>query len=116
MYSDTLPADLSDNAAERLLVLGEMYDIPRLKHEVEEMLLPRLDEYNAIYYLGFASANKAEDLKASATRVILTNFPVVAESDEWRDLIYDKPSLVVDLMDKLARGYKITVQRDNDYC
>ena len=55
--------------SEGFLVLGKMYDIiPRLQHEVEEMLLPRLDEYNAIYCLGLEDTEQV-----AVTRVFLTH-------------------------------------------
>ena len=54
--------------SEGFLVLGKMYDIPRLKHEVEEMLLPRLDEYNAIYCLGLGDTEQV-----AVTGVFLTH-------------------------------------------
>ena len=93
--------------AEKLLALGEMYDLRKLKYLVERVILKSVDKSNAVHHLKQGDKFNSEDLKAFSTRIICTNFPEIVETDEWKALEREKPELIVEITRKIAEGYKI---------
>ena len=115
-YTDKIPAEISLEMAEKLLALGEMFDLPKLKHLAEEDILPCVSVSTAVFYLVLGDTHNSIDLKGVATRVILTNFPEIAKTDDWTEFAKEKPELMAEIMTKLAKGYKIFVLPENDTC
>lgn len=106
-YTDTLPDDINSTDVEKLLALAEMYDLPKLKHLTERVMLGKVGPQNAVRYLRFGDQHNANDLKAVAVRCLLANFEEVAQSADWRVLGKENPALVFEITTKIAKGYNL---------
>ena len=115
-YEDCLPKDVDVKTAEKLVALADKYDVPKLKHLAETILLPKVTAETALFYICFGDSNNSTDVKSTAIRVLLVNFPAIAKTDEWREFARDKPVLLADIMAALAQGYTISVTFGNTTC
>ena len=104
LYSDRVTLCTSGKVLERLLVLGEKYEIAGLKTIAENRLMNRVRKENSARYLALADMHHAAELKGKAMQVVVSNLPEVRKTKDW-DLIC--PDLKDCILEEIANNYKI---------
>lgn len=124
IYTDKIEAETIPSLLVELLMLGEKYEMPKLKWLAEGRLIEWIDRYSIVQnkqnYIPFclhmyamADLHRADDLKGRVTREMVTNLGAFLKNKAWKELVDKKPTMTKELLDIIAEGYVVQAHPEN---
>lgn len=100
MYTGSSPC--VDQMAQHLIAAADKYHLDRLKVMCEQALCAALTAENACVTLVLADLYSAEQLRTHAINYINVNATEVMNSEGWKDLVKEHPTLLAEVFKALA--------------
>ncbi|KAL6726481.1 hypothetical protein Aduo_008448 [Ancylostoma duodenale] len=100
MYTGNSPS--VDQMAQHLIAAADKYHLDRLKVMCEQALCAALTAENACVTLVLADLYSAEQLRTHAINYINVNATEVMNSEGWKDLVKEHPTLLAEVFKALA--------------
>ncbi|WKY01428.1 hypothetical protein Q1695_015431 [Nippostrongylus brasiliensis] len=100
MYTGSSPS--VDQMAQHLIAAADKYHLDRLKVMCEQALCAALTAENACVTLVLADLYSAEQLRTHAINYINVNATEVMNSEGWKDLVKEHPTLLAEVFKALA--------------
>ncbi|CAJ0598246.1 unnamed protein product [Cylicocyclus nassatus] len=100
MYTGNSPC--VDQMAQHLIAAADKYHLDRLKVMCEQALCAALTAENACVTLVLADLYSAEQLRTHAINYINVNATEVMNSEGWKDLVKEHPTLLAEVFKALA--------------
>jgi hypothetical protein len=104
VYSDEVKRGLEENSAAKLLLMGDKYNVQRLKKTCHRFLVKEccMDTKNCCKFLVIANLTNCDILEKKCCAFIIENVAEVMKTEGWAEISRDHPKLFQVILEKNA--------------
>jgi hypothetical protein len=116
LYTDEVKGDLDDNSAAKLLVMGDKYNMSKLKKTCSRILSNHMDTDNCCQILVTAHLHLCDILEKECCAYITKNIADVMQTEGWTELGCSHPQIVGVVIRHLPMPHLPMPQLPSDIC